>query len=124
MAQLAQTSALTRIIERTMGLPSAQPTAIPVAAKPGYVKVRLTFLTDEPKHYRSYQLSAMYGFQKPFTEEAYVLVPSRHIVGMELTTFCPAFAFLQRNFVISRTARLVGAALVDEDTDTLAYICR
>lgn len=121
---MAQITQLTRIMERTTGLPSVQPTAIPVANEPGYIKVCLTFLTNEPKHYRSYQLAVMYGFRGPFTEEAYVLVPVRAVTSMDLTTFREAFGFLQRNFVISRNARLVKATLLDEDLTTLAYICR
>lgn len=118
------TTTLIRIIERTTGLPSTQPTATPVASKPGHMKVRLTFLTHEPKHYRSYQLAVMYGFRGPYTEEAYVLMPVRSIISMELTTFRSAFAYLQHHFVVSRTARLVKATLLDEDVSTLAYACK
>jgi hypothetical protein len=115
---------LARLIERTTGLPSVQPTATPVAERPGYMKVRLTYLTNEPKHYRSYQLAMMYGLAGPFTEEAYVLMPAYAITSMDLTMFRSAFAFLQRNFVVSRTARLVKVTLLDEDTSTLAYVCK
>lgn len=117
-------TALTRIIERTLGLPPVQPTATPIASKPGYIKVRLTFLTNEPKHYRSYQLAVQYGFRGPFTEEIYVLVPMRSVTSMDLLTFRSAFAFLQRHFVISRKARLVKATLMDEDVSTLAYVVK
>jgi hypothetical protein len=115
---------LTHIIERTLGLPSAQPTVTPVPNAPGHVKVRLTLQTNEPKHYRSYQLAIMYGFRAPFTEEAYVLLPAKSVTSMDLNAFRQAFAFLQRNFVVSRTARLVKATLLDEDVSTLAYVCK
>lgn len=115
---------LTHIIERTVGLPSTQPSAIPVTDAKGCVKVRLTFQTNEPKHYRSYQLAIMYGFRAPFTEEAYVLLPAKSVTSMDLNAFRSAFAFLQRNFVVSRTARLVKATLLDEDQSTLAYVCK
>jgi hypothetical protein len=121
---MAQITSLVRTMERTTGLPSVQPTVTPVANEPGHMKVCLTFLTNEPKHYRSYQLAVMYGFRGPFTEEAYVLVPVKTITNLDLTTFREAFASLQRNFVISRNARLVKATLLDEDLTTLAYISR
>jgi len=121
MAQIMQ---LTRIMERTTGLPSVQPTAVPVAEAPGCIKICLTYLTNEPKHYRSYQLAVMYGFRGPFTEEAFVLMPVRAITSLDLTTFREAFGFLQRSFVVSRNARLVKATLLDEDLTTLAYVCK
>ena len=118
------TTSLTRVFERTIGLPSVQPTATPVAERPGYIKVRLTYLTNEPKHYRSYQLALMYGLRGPYTEEAFVLMPVRSITSMDFTVFRSAFAFLQRNFIVSRSARLVKVTLLDEDTNTLAYVCK
>lgn len=117
-------TALSRVIEQSIGLPPVTPSAMPVVDKPGHIKVRLTFLTLEPKHYRSHQLETQYGFQGPFTEEAYVLMPAALVTSMELITFRTAFAFLQNNFAISRGAKLVSATLLDEDTTTLAYVCK
>src|SRR5271156_2502637 len=124
MAQITQQPMLTRIIEQKTGLPSVQPTVTPVADAKGCMKVRLTYQTKEPKHYRSYQLAVMYGFRGPFTEEAFVLMPVRAITSLDLTTFREAFGFLQRSFVVSRNARLVKATLLDEDLTTLAYVCK
>ncbi len=111
------------IVERTSGLPSVEPDAKPVASKPGHVKVRLAFLTDAPKHFRSFQLATMYGFRGPFMEESSVLVPQKSVTNLALTTFLPAFMFLQKHFVISHNARLVSATILDEDETTLAYVC-
>jgi len=124
MAQITQQPMLTRIIEQKTGLPSVQPTVTPVADAKGCMKVRLTYQTKEPKHYRSYQLAIMYGFRAPFTEEAYVLIPSKTITKMDPVAFREAFSFLQRNYVISRTASLVKVTLMDEDLTTLAYVCK
>jgi hypothetical protein len=121
---MQQITTLSRIVERTVGLPPMQPTIAPVKSKLGYIKARLTYLTDEPKHYRSYQLAAMYGFRGPFTEEVYVLMSPRSITKIEPGIFRPAFAYLQRQFVISPSARLVSATLFDEDTSTLAYVVK
>jgi len=118
-----QIQPLTRIIERTVGLPSVQPTASAVADCPGHIKVRLTYLTDEPKHYRSYQLAIMYGLRGPFTEEACVFVPAKSVKSLDLPAWRHAFGFLQKNYVISKTARLTKVTLLDEDATTLAYVC-
>jgi len=116
-------SQLAYIIDRVGALPSAEPDVKPLASKPGHVKVRLTFLTDAPKHYRSFQLAVMYGFHGPFMEEACVLLPRKSVTSLALGAFLPAFESLKAHFVIGRNARLVGVALLDEDDSTLAYAC-
>jgi hypothetical protein len=116
-----QTTPLTRVVERTMELAPVSQLEVPIPYKSGYMKVRLTYLTNEPKHYRSYQLSTMYGFSGPFMEEVYILMPVRTITSVELSIFHPAFVYLKKHFIVSKTARLVKATLLDEDINTLAY---
>lgn len=115
-------SNLAVIFERVGGVPVV-PNVKPLASLPGHVKVRLTYLTDEPKHYRSYQLLIMYGLRGPFTEEVCALIPVKTLKSLELTEFLPVLAQLQRYNVVGRTVRLSKVAILDEDDSTLAYVC-
>lgn len=116
-------TALAKIVERTVGLPPTAPSVSPVADKRGYVKVRLTYLTPEPKHYRSYQLAIMYGLRGPFSEEIHVLMPQKEVTDLKPISFLSAFSYLQKQGLISRKSRLTKVALLDEDVSTLAYVC-
>jgi hypothetical protein len=115
------TTPLIQVFDRHIGPPADTFPIKPVARKHGYIKVCLAYLTNEPKHYRSYQLATMYGLRGPFVESAYALVPQKGIVSLELISFLPAFLRLQAEGIISRTARLIGCTLADEDNSTLAY---
>jgi hypothetical protein len=115
------TTSLIQVFDRHVGPPADTFPIKPVAWKQGYIKVCFAYLTNEPKHYRSYQLATMYGLRGPFVESVYALVPRKSIVRLELISFHPAFIRLKTEGIISRTARLIGYTLADEDNSTLAY---
>ncbi len=88
----------------------------------GYVKVKLFFTTEEPKHIRSYGLQHSYGFKGPFMEDVCVLLPQAE-VAPEFERFIPIMARLQLVCgVVSKTAQLKDFRILDEDTLTLAYV--
>jgi hypothetical protein len=118
---MAITTSLIQAFDRRIGPPADTFPIKPVAKKQGYIKVCLAFLTNEPKHYRSYQLATMYGLRGPFVESIYALVPQKSVISLDLISFLHAFSRLQAEGVISRTARLIGCTLADEDNSTLAY---
>lgn len=118
---MAITTSLIQAFDRRIGPPADTFPIKPVAKKQGYIKVCLAFLTNEPKHYRSYQLATMYGLRGPFVESIYALVPQKSVISLDLISFLNTFSRLQAEGVISRTARLIGCTLADEDNSTLAY---
>jgi hypothetical protein len=69
--------------------PSAKPELLP--EKDGYVKIRLTYLTMEPKHIRSAMLRVQ-GIQPPFMEEVCILMPQARVFPL-IETFMPAFDY-------------------------------
>ena len=91
------------------------------ASKPGYVKVRLSYLTLQPQHLRSLLLLHTCGIQPPYTEEVYLLLPARRVFAL-LETFMPPFEYLQKCGILSKTAELQEFKILDEDVLTLAYI--
>jgi hypothetical protein len=91
------------------------------ASKPGYVKVRLSYLTSQPQHLRSLLLLHTCGIQPPYTEEVCILLPYAKVFAL-LETFMPPFEYLQKCGVLSKTAELQDFKVLDEDGLTLAYI--
>lgn len=89
-------------------------------AKNGYAKIRLSFLTDEPKHLRSEMLRRVCGSKPPFVEDICVLMPLHRVFAI-LETFIPVFERLQEAGVIGKNANLLGFKVLDEDITTLAY---
>jgi hypothetical protein len=118
---MTQPGPLVKLIERRHGFLES---VTPVAEKTGHIKIRLTYLTDEPRHYRSFQLATQYGLRGPFTEETCVFIPQKSLVTFDLEAFLPAFSRLQEMGVISETAKLTKFMVLDEDTTTLAYPIR
>lgn len=92
-----------------------------VASKSGYVKVRLTYLTSEPKHLRSIVLAKQYGIQPPFHEEISILMPRQKVFTL-LEAYLPAFNYLQSCSLVSKSARLMDFEIRDEDDLTLAHV--
>ena len=92
-----------------------------MASKDGFMKIRLTFLTDEPKHVRSTMLREQYGAKPPYTEDVCLLLSCGKTFSI-LETFIPAFEKLRESDVISSTAKLLKFKILDEDFNTLAYI--
>jgi hypothetical protein len=91
------------------------------ATKPGYVKVRLSYHTSQPKHLRSILLFHMCNIKPPYTEDLCILMPRMKVFAL-LETFIPAFEQLKRSGVVSKTAELQDFRILDEDLLTLAYI--
>jgi len=91
------------------------------AVKDGFMKVQLTFLTDEPKHVRSLMMQQVYNSKPPFVEDVCVLLPRMGVFSI-LEAFLPVFERLREAGVVSPTANLQGFKVLDEDTQTLAYL--
>lgn len=99
--------------------PAAKPEL--AASKPGYMKVRLSYLTSQPQHLRSLLLYHTCGIQPPYTEEVSILLPRLKVFTL-LETFIPSFEYLQKSGVVSKTAELQDFSILDEDNLTLSYI--
>lgn len=93
----------------------------PLPSKIGYVKIKLTFLTNEPKHVRSQMLRLSYNSEPPFVEDICILLPRMQVFSI-LETFLPAFEKLQESGVVSSTAKLLKFKILDGDTNTLAFL--
>jgi hypothetical protein len=94
---------------------------MPLAASlPGRVKVRLRYLTSQPRHLRS-MLLAQYGAQPPFIEEACVLLPHMAVFPV-LECFLPTFEALREDSAVPPDARLQAFDILDRDVLTLSYV--
>ena len=89
--------------------------------KEGCIKVRLTYLTEEPKHIRSIMLHNTFAAKPPYFEDVCVLIPCP-LANTTIQTYLPYLKRLQDNDVISPTAKLTHFAFLDEDVTTLAYL--
>ncbi len=103
-----------------------QTRAIPVSApemakeKDGYVKVRLDFLTNQPRHIHSQLLSEHYDLQGPFLENMSVLVPQSECFDL-LECYAPLMSELIKMKAIG-DCQLIGFEIQVEDDTTLAYV--
>lgn len=93
----------------------------PVSDKPGYIKVRLTFLTFEPVHVRSLQLQYACGARPPFNEDICILMKADRAYP-DLEHYSLPFEQLKTQGLVSTSARLTEVTLLDEDVETLSYI--
>jgi hypothetical protein len=91
------------------------------SSKKGYIKVRLYFLTHEPKHIRSFMLRAQYQAPPPYIEDVCILISQKKTHPI-LEAFSPAFEALKYRGWISETAVLHDFKILDEDTTTLAHV--
>jgi hypothetical protein len=89
--------------------------------KDEYTKIRLSFLTDDPKHVRSLMLQQSYNSKSPFVEDVCVLLPRMQVFSI-LETFFPVFERLRETGIVSPAANLLGFKVLDEDIETLAYL--
>lgn len=117
---------MAKIVEFKPGTSEARPIAPAPAPelaskKPGYVKVRLMFLTPEPQHLRSLQLAHAYNIRPPYNEEVSILLPQMKVFTL-LETYFPAFETLQKAGIISKSSKLRDFRILDEDNLTLSYI--
>ena len=91
------------------------------AKKANYLKVRLSYLTPEPKHIRSVTLEQQCRIKPPFLEDVCVLMPRLKVFTI-LETYMPIFEKLQAAGIVSNQANLQSFKVLEEDTTTLAYI--
>ncbi len=102
--------------------PAPLPTLYPTAVyKDGFVKVRLSFLTNEPKHVRSQTLQRICGSQPPFVEDICVLIPQPRAFAI-LEAYLPAWEYLREAEIVPPAANLLNFKVMDEDITTLAYL--
>lgn len=112
---------MAKLTEQQIGhkiAPAKKPELLP--SLPGYMKVRLTYLTAEPKHVRNLMLQIQ-GIQAPYFEDVCVLFPCGKTYDL-LENYMPAFAHLQEAGLVSSTAKLQSHKLLTEDDVTLAYV--
>jgi hypothetical protein len=117
---LARSSIKSDAVEEVRPIAPA-PTPELAASKPGYVKVRLSYLTMNAQHLRSLLLYTLCHIEPPYTEEVSILLPQMKVFTL-LETFIPSFEHLQKSGVVSKTAELQGFKLVVEDDSSLSYI--
>lgn len=87
---------------------------------PGYVKVKLQYLTREPTHLRNMLLS-QHGIKPPFIEETCVLLPHQR-VHPAVECFFPVFETLRQAGAIPEKSELQDFAIIERDFLTLSYI--
>lgn len=90
-------------------------------AKAGFVKVRLSYLTGEPRHIQSYILRDMFGQAAPFLESICVLLPWNKCFDI-LDVYVPAFLELVKSRILPPSARLQGFEILEEDELTQAFL--
>ncbi len=92
-----------------------------VRVKVGHIKIRLSYLTFDPKHMRSQMLRNSCGARPPFAEDVCILMP-RMKVFPNVENYIIPLSRLQFAGVVSPSAKLTGYTFLDEDDDTLAYV--
>jgi hypothetical protein len=99
--------------------PPAPPAVAPL--KDGCLKVRLSYLTSNPKHIRNLILNAVYSIKPPYNEDTCVLVPAEKCFN-DFESYMGAFELLQQSGVLQADDTLVEATILIEDDLTLAYV--
>lgn len=108
-------------------LPISQVRAIPLSVpemastKDGYIKVRLDFLTQEPRHVHSSLLQSSYDLSGPFLENICVLIPQESCFDL-LECFAPFVGELCKTGAVALSARLYAFEILEEDALTLSYV--
>ena len=92
-----------------------------VASKEGYLKIRLVYLTHDPKHIQNFLLKNGYGVKGPYIENVSVLLPATRVFD-NLETYLPAFELLQKSGVVRPEDVFLDYAILVEDDITLAYV--
>ncbi len=90
------------------------------AEKEGCLKVRLCYLTNDPKHIRNLILKGAYSIQGPYNEDICILVPAEKVFA-DFESYLNAFEHLQRSGVLNPEDILLEAKVLVEDEYTLAY---
>jgi|SRR5208282_1862029 len=105
-------------VEQTRAIPLSVPEM--AKEKDGYVKVRLDFLTNSPRHIHSQLLAEHYDLQGPYLENISVLVPQGECFDL-LECYVPLADDLVKMKAIG-DCKLVGFEILVEDDTTLAYV--
>ena len=90
------------------------------SSAPGYIKVRLQYLTKTARHLRS-TLLFQCGAKPPFMEEVCVLLPHKKVYPLR-ECFLPIFEALRTEGIVSPDAILQEFNILDRDYLTLAYL--
>ena len=106
-------------VATSLTLRQIAPTPPLSAFKSGHVKVRLFYLTSQPKHIRSYLLH-QHGTRPPYIEDACILLPRMQVFDL-LETYMSTFGKLKESGGIPSDAQLQDFKVLDEDTLTLAH---
>lgn len=106
-----------------IGIQRIAPPEVPkcIRVKVGCIKIRLSYLTFDPKHMRSQMLKVSCGAKPPFAEDVCILMP-RMKISLNRQIFDSALSRLQLSGVVSPSAKLTGYTFLEEDDDTLAYV--
>jgi hypothetical protein len=91
------------------------------ASKEGFLKVRLTYLTHDPKHIQNFLLRNGYGIQGPYSEDICILMPANRVFE-NLETYLPAFELLQKSGVVRTEDTFLDFRILVEDDLTLAHV--
>jgi len=99
------------------------PPATPIlaASREGCLKIRLSYLTNNPKHIWNFILANGYGIKPPYNEDVCVLVPAEKCFN-DFESYLNAFELLQHSGVLHSDDHLVETSFLVEDDLTLAYI--
>lgn len=99
------------------------PPATPILAtsKEGYLKVRLSYLTSNPKHIRNFILWNGYGIKPPYNEDVCILMPATKCFN-DFESYINAFELLQHSGVLHADDHLLEFSILVEDDLTLAYV--
>jgi len=92
-----------------------------MASKEGYLKVRLTYLTHDPKHIQNFLLRNGYGIKGPYSEDVCILMPANRVFD-NLETYLAPWELLQRSGVVRAEDTFLDFKLLIEDDLTLAYV--
>lgn len=98
--------------------PAQKPELLPYQG--GYLKIRLTYLTMEPKHVRNAMLRIQ-GIEPPYIEDVCILMPCAKAVDM-IEAYMLAFQYLQDAGLVPPGTKLQSFKVLLEDDITLAYL--
>lgn len=87
----------------------------------GHLKVRLSYLTANPKHIRNIMLRNGYGIQGPYNEDVCILLPADKVFN-DFESYLDAFETLKLSGVLHYHDTLAASTILVEDELTQAYI--
>jgi hypothetical protein len=100
---------------------AAPATPILEATMADHLKVRLRYMTTDPKHIRSLVLRSSYGIKPPYNEDLCILMPAARVFN-DFETYLDTFENLKLCGVLHHGDILIDADILVEDELTLAYV--